>query len=136
MLVYRQKFVPKKKCSLKQKIFTLNLSRISLYGLLYQVYMLTNSVISSRTACALITDLILGNSGFGDLVKLLNLRWALNVMVIFYIFARDSNYGIDNLFLMLLIVGQKFQITVLPPISRENFCCIKKTLIYVSRDQS
>ena len=35
----------------------------------------------------LIIDLILGNSGFGDLVKLLNLRWALNVMVIFYIFA-------------------------------------------------
>ena len=44
-------------------------------------------VISSRTPCALITDLILRNSGFGDLVKLLNLRWPLNVMVIFYIFA-------------------------------------------------
>ena len=29
----------------------------------------------------------LRNSGFGDLVKFLNLRWALNVMVIFYIFA-------------------------------------------------
>ena len=42
------------------------------------------------------------------------------------IFNRDSNYGIDNLFWMLPIVGQKFQITVLPPISRENFCCIKK----------
>ena len=27
------------------------------------------------TPCALITDLILGNSGFGNLVKLLNLRW-------------------------------------------------------------
>ena len=49
--------------------------------------MLTNFVISLRTPCALITDLILGNSGFGDLVKLLNLRWPLNVMVIFYIFA-------------------------------------------------
>ena len=49
--------------------------------------MLTNFVISSRTPCALITDLILENSSFGDLVKLLNLRWALNVIVIFYIFA-------------------------------------------------
>ena len=86
-LVYRQKFVPKKKCSLKQKVFTSNLSRISWYGLLYQAYMLTNFVRSSRTLCALITDLILGNSGFGNLVKLLNLRWALNVMIIFYIFA-------------------------------------------------
>ena len=37
--------------------------------------------------CALIMDFILGNSRFGDLVKLLNHRWALNVMVIFYIFA-------------------------------------------------
>ena len=49
--------------------------------------MLTNFVISSRTPCALITDLILGSSGFGNLVKLLNLRWALTVMIIFYIFA-------------------------------------------------
>ena len=49
--------------------------------------MLTNFVISSRNPCALITDLILGNSGFGDLIKLLNLRCPLNVMVIFYIFA-------------------------------------------------
>ena len=49
--------------------------------------MLTNFVISSRTPCALIMDLILGNSGFGDLVKLLNPRWPLNVMVNFYIFA-------------------------------------------------
>ena len=37
--------------------------------------------------CALITDLILGNSGFDNLVKLLNLRWPLNVMIIFYTFA-------------------------------------------------
>ena len=88
MLVYKQKLlVPKKKCSLKQKVFTSNLSRISWYGLLYQVCMLTNFVIWSRTPCALITNLILRNSGFGDLVRLLNLRWALNVMVIFYIFA-------------------------------------------------
>ena len=79
-LVYRQKFVPKK------KVFTLNLSRISWYGLFYQVYMLTNFVISSRIPCALITDLILGNSGFGNLVKLLNLRWPFTVMIIFYIF--------------------------------------------------
>ena len=71
----------------KKKIFTSNLSRISWYGLLYQVYMLTNFFISSRTPCALITNLILGNSGFGNLVKLLNLRWPLNVIVIFYIFA-------------------------------------------------
>ena len=49
--------------------------------------MLTNFVISLRTPCALITDLILGNSGFGNLVKLLNLRWPLTVMIIFYIFA-------------------------------------------------
>ena len=39
------------------------------------------------TPCAIITDLILGNSGFGDFVKLLNLCWALNVVIIFYIFA-------------------------------------------------
>ena len=49
--------------------------------------MLTNFVISSRTPCALITDLILGNFGFGNLVKLLNLRWPLIVMIFFYIFA-------------------------------------------------
>ena len=53
----------------------------------YQVYMLTNFVVWSRAPCALITDLILGNSGFGNLVKLLNLRWPLTVMIIFYIFA-------------------------------------------------
>ena len=35
----------------------------------------------------LITDLILGNSGFVDLVELLDFRWPLNVMAIFYIFA-------------------------------------------------
>ena len=52
--------------------------------------MLTNFVISSRTPCALITNLILGNSSFGDLIKLLNLRWPLNVMVIFCIFACRS----------------------------------------------
>ena len=87
-LVYRQKFVPKVKCSIKRKkVFTLNLSRISWYGLLYQVYMLTNFVISSRTPCALITDHILENSGFGNLIKLLNLCWQLAVMIIFYIFA-------------------------------------------------
>ena len=40
---------------------------------------------------------------------------------------RDSNYGINNMFLRLPIVGQKFQITVLPPNSLENFCCIKKS---------
>ena len=28
---------------------------------------------------------------------------------------------------MLSIVGQKFQITVLPPVGRENFSCIKKS---------
>ena len=50
-------------------------------------------------------------------------------------FIRDGNYGIDNLFLRLPIVGQKFQITVLPPISLKNFCCIKKSFNYVSRDQ-
>ena len=49
--------------------------------------MLTNFVISSRTPCALITDLISGNSGFGNLVKLLNLPWPLIVMIIFYTFA-------------------------------------------------
>ena len=49
--------------------------------------MLTNFVISSRTTCALITDLILGNSGLGNLVKLFNLRWPLTAMIIFYIFA-------------------------------------------------
>ena len=38
-LVRGQKFVPKKKCSLKKKVFTSNLSRISWYGLLYPVYM-------------------------------------------------------------------------------------------------
>ena len=43
--------------------------------------------ILSWTPCALITDLILGNSGFGNLVKLLNLPWPLNVMIIFYTFA-------------------------------------------------
>ena len=54
--------------------------------------MLTNFVISSRTPCALITDLILGNSGFGNSVKLLNLRWPLTVMIIFYIFlAKQQN---------------------------------------------
>ena len=37
--------------------------------------------------CALIMDLILGNSGFGDLVKLLNLRWSLNIIVIFLYFS-------------------------------------------------
>ena len=50
--------------------------------------------------------------------------------------ARDSNYGIHNLFLRLPIVGQKFQITVLPPNSRENFVASRKALIYVLRDQS
>ena len=49
--------------------------------------MLTNFVISSQTPCVLITDLILGNSGFGNLVKLLNFRWPLTIMIIFYIFA-------------------------------------------------
>ena len=76
-----------KKVFSKKKVFTLNLSRISWYGLLYQLYMLINFVISSRTPCALITDLILRNSGFGNLVKLLNLGWPLNVMIIFYTFA-------------------------------------------------
>ena len=49
--------------------------------------MLINFVISTRTPCVLITDLVLGNSGFGNLVKLLNLPWQLNVIIIFYIFA-------------------------------------------------
>ena len=53
----------------------------------YQVCMLKNFVISSRTSCALITDFILGKFDFGGLIKLLDLRWSLNVMVIFYIFA-------------------------------------------------
>ena len=64
---------------------------ISWYGLLYQVYMLTNFVTPSRSPCALITNFILGNSGFGDLVKLLHFRWPLNVMVIFLYFCLQSN---------------------------------------------
>ena len=86
-LVYRQKFVPKKKCSLEKRSSLQICLGFHGYGLLYQVYMLTNFVISSRTPCVLITDLILGNSGFGNLVKLLNLCRPLNVMVIFYIFS-------------------------------------------------
>ena len=54
--------------------------------------MLTNFVISSRASCALITDLILGNPGFGNLVKLLNLRWPLTVMIIFlFLLAKQQN---------------------------------------------
>ena len=81
-LVYRQKFVPKKKCSLKKKGL-----HFEFHGMDYFArYILTNFVILLRTPCAFITDLILGNSGFGNLVKLLNLRWPFTVIT-FYIFA-------------------------------------------------
>ena len=73
-LVYGQKFVPKKKYSLKKRS-SLQIC-LGFHGMDYFTnnICLTNFVISSRTPCALITDPILGNSDFGDVIILLNLR--------------------------------------------------------------
>ena len=68
-LVYRQKFVPRKKCSLKKKgLHFESFSDFMVWITLPDMYV--------DKFCHIVADLILGSSGFGDLIKLLNLRWA------------------------------------------------------------